>query len=57
MALDNKYEWIKKILELEKDEIKERKKRNEKIKQTNYNIELKAKQLQEIYVKYAKDNS
>ena len=57
LSLDNKQEWIRNILKVEKDGIEKRKERNEKIKQTNYNIELKAKQLQEIYLNYAKDNS
>ncbi len=56
LPLNDKEKWIKKIVNSKEEATEQRIKRNEEIRQTKFNIKLQAKNLEKIYLKYAKEN-
>lgn len=56
LSLKDEEKWLNKILNIKKENTEQRIKRNELIKQTNFNIKIQAKKLQKIYLKYAKED-
>lgn len=56
LSLNDEEKWINKIKNNNEETTEQRIRRNEEIRQTNFNIKLQAKNLQKIYLKYAKED-
>lgn len=56
ISLEDKEKWIEESIKIKKENEIDRIKKNENMAQTNFNIRIQAKKLQEIYLKYAEEN-
>ena len=56
ISLKDKEKWIEESIKIKKENEIDRIKKNENMAQTNFNIKIQAKKLQEIYLKYAEKN-
>ena len=54
--MKDKEKWIEESIKIKKENEIDRIKKNENMAQTNFNIRIQAKKLQEIYLKYAEKN-
>lgn len=55
IPLEEKEEWVNALANMKKENAEERKKRNQKVKETNFDIDNVVKKLQGIYLGYAKE--